>query len=284
MSVRAGDGSAAAFQPIVLRAPGGAVAEVYPHGAHVASWTPAGARESRLFLSRLTELRGGAAIRGGIPVVFPQFAAEGPLPKHGFARVRAWSLVDGPSADAAGASVTLRLTADEATRAIWPYEFSAEIAVRIEGRELAVALSVLNTGNEPFHFTGALHTYVRVRDAGRATVHGLRGVTYRDSAAGNIERIDDDPAIAITGEVDRVYLDPPPRVEVRDGGETTRVEMLGFRDTVVWNPGPQRAAKLADLEPGGERHMLCIEAATVRTPVVVAVGERWRGSQTLTAL
>ena len=67
------------LEKVVLRSRDGALAEVYLHGAHVTSWRPAGTREERLFLSERSEFRGGAAIRGGIPVIFPQFAAEGPL-------------------------------------------------------------------------------------------------------------------------------------------------------------------------------------------------------------
>jgi glucose-6-phosphate 1-epimerase len=40
-----------------------------------------------------------------------------------------------------------------------------------------------------------------------------------------------------------------------------------------------KAAALADLPPGGEREMLCVEAGAVQLPVVVAPGERWEGAQ-----
>lgn len=284
MSSGADGASPAAFRLLELRAPDGARAELYPYGAHVVSWTPAGERESRLYLSGATELRPGAAIRGGVPVIFPQFASEGPLPKHGFARVREWSVVAGPRVVEGAATATLSLVADERTRAVWPHDFAAELSVRVAGRSLEVALSVVSTGAEPIRFTSALHTYLRVDDVAQSRIEGLRGVTYRDSAAGGIERLDSDPLVPITGEIDRVYLDAPPRVEVREPHRTTRVEMLGFRDTVVWNPGAERASRLSDLDRGGERHMLCVEAATVRTPVVLSTGERWRGSQTLTAV
>jgi glucose-6-phosphate 1-epimerase len=61
------------------------------------------------------------------------------------------------------------------------------------------------------------------------------------------------------------------------------IESDGFRDAVVWNPGRERAATLHDLEPGDERRFVCIEAAAVQTPVTLAAGELWAGTQTLTA-
>ena len=83
----------AVVPPVVtLRADDGAVAEVHRHGAHVTSWRPMGDADDRLYLSARSELDGKAAIRGGVPVIFPQFAAEGPLPRHGFARTSLWSL------------------------------------------------------------------------------------------------------------------------------------------------------------------------------------------------
>src|SRR5436305_1852990 len=89
-NVVAGEGG---LPKLILVAPDGARAEIYLHGAHVTSWIPAGDGE-RLFLSASSAFRPGAAIRGGVPVVFPQFSDRGPLPKHGFARTSEWELVD----------------------------------------------------------------------------------------------------------------------------------------------------------------------------------------------
>ena len=66
------------FTPIALAA-AGARAAVLPYGAHVTSWvTPDGAEQ--LFVSGRSAFEAGQAVRGGVPVVFPQFSTAGPLP------------------------------------------------------------------------------------------------------------------------------------------------------------------------------------------------------------
>ena len=47
------------------------------------------------------------------------------------------------------------------------------------------------------------------------------------------------------------------------------MSQAGFTDVVVWNPGPERAAALPDLELGGYRHMLCIEAEAIGQPITL---------------
>jgi glucose-6-phosphate 1-epimerase len=87
----------------------------------------------------------------------------------------------------------------------------------------------------------------------------------------------------VTGELDRVYVGAPSTVLVREPARTLGVTTQGFPDVVLWNPGRKRAAGLPDMEPGGERDMLCVEAAVVQTPVSLTAGARWEGSQTLDA-
>src|SRR3546814_1485198 len=55
---------------------------------------------------------------------------------------------------------------DPATRAIWPHPFAAELSVTIFGDTLETALLIRNTGDAPFTFTAALHSYLRVTDVG----------------------------------------------------------------------------------------------------------------------
>ena len=87
---------------VAVTAADGARFEAYLHGAHVTSWRAAGDDDERLFVSTAARFEEGMAIRGGIPVCFPQFADQGALPMHGLVRTVPWTLVDaGRAADGA---------------------------------------------------------------------------------------------------------------------------------------------------------------------------------------
>jgi glucose-6-phosphate 1-epimerase len=260
-----------------LAAADGARAEIYAHGAHLTSWVPAGGAE-RLYLSGTARFAPGAAIRGGVPVIFPQFAGEGPLPKHGFARALPWEPVT-----AEGGSALFRLADNVATRATWPQAFVAELGVSIGGTALEVALLVENTGTTAFAFTAALHTYLRVADIAAVRLHGLQGLRYRDTALGGVESREVQEAMGIAGEVDRIYFDAPSQLELVEPGRRLVIESAGFADAVVWNPGAERAAALNDLDAGGWRHFLCVESAIIGRPVHLEPGQRWSGMQRLLA-
>ena len=274
------------MEKVEVGARDGACVELYTHGAHVTSWKPASGEE-RLYLSSRSAFAPNAAIRGGVPIIFPQFASMGPLPKHGFARVQEWKLVRAGRTRKGQGEAQLRLTASEETRRIWRHAFEATFVITAEAMSLSLAISVLNADTAPFEFTAALHSYLLVDDVREASVRGLRSVRYRDAAAGNAQGQQEGEVLeagAGGGELDRIYFAVSGPLEVRDAVRRTRVAMTGFTDVVVWNPGEERAASLADLEPGGWLRMLCVEAAAIGAPVRLAPGERWTGRQTLTAL
>jgi glucose-6-phosphate 1-epimerase len=268
---------------VKLRSVDGARAEVFLQGAHVTSWCPVPDEDERLFLSWRSEFRAGAPIRGGIPVIFPQFAEEGPLPRHGFARSSLWTLAESMEAEDGDAVASFIITDSPVTRAIWSAEFRATLTVRVGGPRLTVALSVENTGASPFSFTCALHTYLRVRDIDQAEVVGLEGVRYRQSAAPTVLVTDRSPAVRADGELDRVYVNAPRALVLREPDRALGIESLAFPDVVLWNPGARRAESLADMQPDGERSMLCVEPAAVQVPITLAPGGRWDGAQTLDA-
>lgn len=277
------DTSGSSLTRLAIDSADGARGAISTHGAHLLSWQPAGGGEW-LYLSGRAQAGPGQAIRGGVPVIFPQFAGEGPLPKHGFARGLPWALIAHGRDDAGRGYARYALTDSDATRAIWPHAFVAELTVTLGGTQLQIALQIHNTGNATFTFTAALHSYFRVGTVADARIIGLQELHYRDSANGNAACVEREASVAVIGEVDRIYFNAPASVELRDGSRALRVVQHGFNDLVVWNPGAGKAAALADLDPGGWQQMLCIEAAVISTPVTLAAGAEWRASQILEAL
>lgn len=266
---------------LVLSSKDEARAEIYLHGAHVTSWIPAGGEE-RLFLSRTSEFGPGAAIRGGVPVIFPQFGTKGPLPKHGFVRRMDWELVKVMN-DQSGVTAHLALRDNEASRQLWPHAFNAEMAVTVGGKQLEMTLTVHNTDQEPFSFTASLHTYLRVADIHRTWTEGLGGLHYMDTVGEWAERLQQEDRLTFQGEVDRIYLNAPAKVELHEPGRMVAVETRGFPDVVIWNPWEKLNSSLTDLEPGGYQHLACMEAVLTGEPLILQPGERWSGTQRLTA-
>lgn len=261
---------------------GGASAIVSLFGGQVLSWTPRGGKEW-LYLSETAKFDLSTPIRGGVPVCFPQFADLGKLPKHGFVRTVDWMLAD-RRVDKDFALVQLRLEDSAETHALWNHPFGIELTISIEDNRLDLEFEVDNRGTDALSFTGALHTYLRVREAEEARLEGLYGFTYRDSANGNAIKRETGDALMVDAEVDRVYRQVNRPLLLRDGSRTLGINTEGFPDVVVWNPWETRCAALADMPDNGFRRMLCVEAAAADTPITVAAGEQWWGRQTLIAL
>ena len=263
-----------------LQAPDGAQATVLLHGGQLVSWIPAGDQE-RLYLSPQARFAEGQAVRGGIPVIFPQFEQHGPLPRHGLARTRPWQWVEGAVRGGAAIGV-LRLTDDDTTRAVWPQRFEAELSFSFAGLQLEVELAVTNTGETPFDFTAALHSYLLIDDLKHARLAGLYGVRYLDKLTGLTQPQELDP-LGFIGQIDRIYFDAhqihkaPLTLATAMGRMAISSE--GFDDVVVWNPGPAGAARMADLPDADWQHFLCVEAAAIGRPVNLAPGQEWIARQ-----
>jgi len=268
------DGQAA----VALESPDGARATVLLHGGQLVSWVPAGGEE-QLYLSPRTRHGEGVAVRGGVPVIFPQFGLRGSLPRHGLLRTRRWQLLES-LARTRHAQAVLRFESTAETRALWPRDFEAELTVSIGGAQIDIEFEVRNSGSTAFEFTAALHTYLRTGDVLRAQLEGLQAVHYEDSLTGQ-RQLQWGDVTQVVGAIDRIYQDVPGELRLREMGRRLAISQSGFTDAVVWNPGP--AAALDDLPPDDWQHMLCVEAARVIAPVALAPGEEWVGMQTLRA-
>ena len=266
---------------VLLSHPSGSSADIYLNGAHVTSWVPAGGTEV-LFMGKTATFAPGDPIRGGIPVVFPQFANTGPLPQHGFARKSEWQLAESADGDETS-SVKLVLKDDHRTRELWPYHFRAELTVKIDDKTLEVTLAATNIGDEVFSFTSALHTYIAVADIRETALRGLTGKWYLDKTQGGIETKDTAKKLVVSDEIDRVYLKAPKKIEVEDRGNGRRIEVraTGFRDAVIWNPWAEKVTGFIGLDTDDYTRMICVEAAQIGSPVELKPGASWSGAQTL---
>lgn len=263
-----------------LQLPGGDRVVVAHHGAHVLSWVADG--RERLYLSPQSRMNHDAAIRGGIPVCFPQFNQRGDLPKHGFARNLQWTAKPA-RLEGDAVHLALALSDSAATRQWWDQAFEALLLIELTPGALQVELAVRNTDSKPLSFTGALHTYFAVSDVAQAKLLGLGGQSEWDAVKDRHATAA--PELRFVGEFDRVYSAATQGYELQDGPHTLSIEQdMDWAQTVVWNPGAAKCTALADMPFDGWQHMLCVEAAQVYEPVCIEPGDFWQGAQRLSVV
>src|SRR5262245_34449098 len=253
-----------------------AEAHIYLHGAHVTHHQPVGQRPL-LFLSPRSRFERGAAIRGGVPIVFPWFgprAGDPTAPDHGFARTSEWTVASVERVGD-GVALTLGLDTSPATRTLWPHEFRVTYRV-VVGTALELALEVENRSRAPFTFEEALHTYLLVGDVAHVSVSGLGG-TYVDKTDDMKRKTLAAGPLRPDAETDRVFLGARDACAVSDPalGRRLSVDKRGSATTVVWNPWSDKAGRMADLGADQWRSMLCVETANAMDDAMtLAPGER----------
>lgn len=248
--------------------PDGGHFTVHEQGAHISAWSPSGDSAEVLFASGYARFEPLVAIRGGIPISFPWFAngrKDNKHPAHGFARLARWQLVEGRES---GGLVTLRWRLDHTmvppVEGVDPDRNRFELTcTQVFGRELTVSLQVRNADDQPLVVEEALHTYFRVGDSRRVSVHGLAGTEYLDKTTGTWDT--QIGPITFEGETDRVHWSPEP-VEIHDPvlGRRIRLTTANSDNTVVWNPWAEQAAELSDLGDDEWQQFVCVESANVR--------------------
>jgi glucose-6-phosphate 1-epimerase len=260
------------YGPCLRLARGASEALVSLQGGQLLSWRCRG--QEQLFLSARSRHSPGAAIRGGVPVIFPQFADRGPGPRHGFARTSVWTAADAPeSAGAGSACVRLRLQEDASSLAVWPHRFVLEQTITLGDAELQMDLALHNTDSHAWEFAAALHSYWRVAPGQPLRLGALANAAFDDRSASG-EPFVQAPTLALDHEVERLYHHPPPAFEIGDA-RVLAFRSSGWPQLMVWNPGAENAAQLSDLEPGGHRHFICVEPVHYRM-ATLQPGETWR--------
>ena len=178
------------FTRTITHSASGASCQVHDFGACLLSYKTGGAdgREC-IFLSRDAKLDGSKAVRGGIPLVFPQFGQpDKSMPQHGFLRTNFWKADDASVYDdSEGAGITYKLDLKDVKNSrggAWgddtEYDCSFSYDVKIDEKTITTTLKIKNTGTKAFPFQTLLHTYYFVDgnaalDGTKCNVKGLEG-------------------------------------------------------------------------------------------------------------
>ncbi len=137
-------------------------------GALVSHWQVAG--RDLLYFDAERFRDPAQSVRGGIPLLFPicgnlpgdRYEWEDrrySLKQHGFARDRAWTVVE-----QAPAQVTLALDSDADTRAGFPFDFTLTYTVALGEGVLNLRFGLENRDDRPLPFSLGIHPYFAVSD------------------------------------------------------------------------------------------------------------------------
>jgi D-hexose-6-phosphate mutarotase len=248
-------------------------AEIYLHGAHVTHFQKNG-EPPLLFMSAKSWFAPGKSIRGGVPVCFPWFGNRDGEPSHGFARIVEWQLLK--TAVTPDGAVTLTFALPQIPgRDAWK-NLRTDFIVTVADT-LTMELIATNSSSAAMEVENCLHTYFHVGDIGAVSLTGLQSVPFDDFAFGasGARKVENDSALQITQETNRVYPNHAGTVEIRDEvfRRTIRVEKFNSSSTVVWNPWTTQ--KLPDdFDPAEHKHMVCVESGNVKhNKILLAPGK-----------
>ncbi|KAL1110579.1 hypothetical protein AAG570_008107 [Ranatra chinensis] len=256
------------------------------YGATVVSWRVN--NQEQLFVSKQAVFDGRKPIRGGIPVVFPQFGPWNYGPQHGFARILRWKLDNTqerlPSGDI---EARFSMVDSEFTRTMWNYAFRLTYRLILREKELHFNIGVYNPSRDiTFSFNLLLHTYFKVPDVRRCQINGLHGCMFIDKTRDGTIYQEGRECVTVGEWTDRIYQNTPPELIITNvvSGRKMRIEKYNFPDTVVWNPWIDQSKDIADFGDDEFPNMICVESGHVSSPVVLLPGTAFEASQKLQVL
>eukprot|EP00550_Attheya_septentrionalis_P001750 CAMPEP_0198281550 /NCGR_PEP_ID=MMETSP1449-20131203/1464_1 /TAXON_ID=420275 /ORGANISM="Attheya septentrionalis, Strain CCMP2084" /LENGTH=308 /DNA_ID=CAMNT_0043977363 /DNA_START=83 /DNA_END=1009 /DNA_ORIENTATION=+ len=297
----------------------GCKATVHPFGATILSFQNSSGREI-LFVSRLAKLDGSKAVRGGIPLVFPQFgkALDASMPQHGFLRNHTWTPTTSPNtattASSSPSSQDFTLSLKDVTEARgtekWELgksdlECTATFRVTVGPDTLTTELIIENTGEtSAFDFQTLFHTYYKIHgskalDPTICNVTGLGGYHVDDKITDETYVQSNESPIIVDREVDRIYTpsqdEGPTELNVTvatgEGGGKVQVKAYGTVDgvtvpmsVVVWNPFIEKAKGMGDFGDDQYHDMICVEPGLLSNVPPLQTKKTAKFTQIITSL
>nr|CCC90002.1 conserved hypothetical protein [Trypanosoma congolense IL3000] len=285
--------------PVVAGNEDGSSITVHLQGAHLTNWRRREGDEL-LYTSPKAVYKEGVPIRGGVPIIFPQFGNMGPLPPHGFARVRPWTVneikngsasfkLDVPLQELLGhdSGIDRDSSTGQADPAAATNVAELVYTITFSNSKLDLHMEVLN--KDPVtvaEFTFAFHTYFAVGDVEKTVVEGVNMTSYIDNMRPRQGVLPPKRLWTIKKETDRTYLNQACAVLLVDGmkGRTIYVSGENLPDVVVWNPHVEKTLRLKDLPADGYKEFVCVEHGTIAKRVKLQPLLVWSAHQHIIVL
>ncbi|KAF9612453.1 hypothetical protein IFM89_000201, partial [Coptis chinensis] len=125
-------------------------------------------------------------------------------------------------------------------------------------------------------------------------VTGLKKIAYLDTMLDDKRSTKEADGIMFECEVNKIYVNTAAEIAIVDSVKKITLCKEGLPDTgiltrlfsfaVVWSPWDKKAKAMVDFGDDEYRHMLCVEAAAVETPITLKPGEDWEGRLELSAV
>ena len=218
----------------------------------------------------------GSPARGGVPILFPQFAARGNLNKHGFARNVIWTQ-DVNVRSETGHRLAYSVGIGASDHEHWPHAAELRMEAVLEDRKYSQRLAVKNKGGSSFAWSGGFHPYFLLDDLCEAKLFGLEGIKYFDKNPKEPVKVSHDPLCWDGSECEKLYSEAPPLC-LKSGGRELSLVCSGLEQWMVWNPGTEISKSLSDLPIGDWNRFVCIEPVSVQHPIEMQPGATHVGS------
>ncbi len=166
----------------------GSQIEVVPErGGIVTSWRINGQEVFYLDSDRFTHPE--LSVRGGNPILFPlcgnlpddTYNVDGKdykIKQHGFARELPWTAT-AQSAEGK-ASLTVELSSNEETKAVYPFDFHVAFTYTLRGNTLEIRQEYKNLSSTPMPFSSGFHPYFLCGDKTRMELD-IPSASYQDN-------------------------------------------------------------------------------------------------------
>lgn len=230
---------------------------------------------SNLFYQSLVPSGLGRSSRGGVPVIFPQFADHGLLRKHGFARDLQWTTTL-QQQTALHHRIHNLLEVTSADLPEWAHSVRLELKTSLSAGKFNQSLEIINTGNTSFSWTGGLHPYFLINDLLKIRLIGLEGARYKDRYSHG-ESFWCENQTQWTEAPCEILFEKSPNLKLHTGLKTLWISTSGFSQWMIWNPGLVASRILPDMEDDDWRRFICIEPVCVDNPIKLNPGESFLG-------